>query len=194
MEPLSKICEQAWLVGQELDLTGCGYGPSHVIEHLFITEPHQYYYFLAGLCKLVDAKNILEIGTHYGGSIKAMNLAVDAENIVTIDPLNHVDLPENIVKITAEGELDGTYRGLYERFANGLDVVFVDGVHAYKNTKQYLKQVRRLNPRFVVFDDIHLNEEMEKFWAEISPQYDSYDCSEESRREEGCGLGIIRLR
>lgn len=194
MKSLQELCIEAWEAGQSIDLTGCTYGPSHTVAGFVHTEPYQYYYFLAGLCRVIKAKNILEIGTHYGGSILAMNRAVEAENIVTIDPTIQCELPSNIFRIKGKGEQSGTYSGLASRFSSGLDLVFVDGVHSYRNTKEYLKHSRRLSPRFIVFDDIRLNPEMVKFWAEISKKYESYDCTVESRREEDCGFGIIRLR
>jgi hypothetical protein len=191
---LDEICYMASLAGKDIDLTGCGYGPSHTVADHFLSEPLSHYYFLAGFCKLINAKNILEIGTHYGGSICAMNRAVQADNIVTIDPEIHNELPSNIKRIQGRGESKSTYRGLRKLLNGNLDFVFIDGVHSFYNTDMYFQNVKKLKPMFVVFDDIHLNEEMERFWKHVSVKHDSHDCSQESNRDDDCGLGVVRLR
>jgi len=191
---LDEICYLASEVGKGIDLTGCGYGPSHTVANHVLSEPLSHYYFLAGFCKLIEAKNILEIGTHYGGSICSMNRAVQADNIVTIDPEVHNELPPNIKRIQGRGENRATYSGLRKLFNGNLDFVFVDGVHSFYNTSMYFQNVKKLKPMFVVFDDIYLNSEMERFWKSISVKYDSHDCTQDSGREENCGLGVVRLR
>jgi hypothetical protein len=191
---LKDICIAAGEVGKSIDLSGCSYGPSHTVANHILIEPLSHYYFLAGFCKFIEAKNILEIGTYYGGSICSINRAVQAENIVTIDPETHNDLPENIKRIQGRGEDRSTYTGLRKLFNGNLDLVFIDGVHLFNNTKKYFENVKPLRPRFVIFDDIRLNSDMEKLWRHLSVRYNSYDCSEESGREKNCGLGVVKLR
>lgn len=191
---LKELCLVASELGKEIDLSGCGYGPSHTVYGHVLSDPLSHYYFLAGFCRAINAKNILEIGTHYGGSICAMNKAVQADNIVTIDPAIHNELPENIKRIQGRGEDKSTYRGLRKLFNGNLDIVFIDGIHLFDNTKAYFENVRILKPRFVIFDDIHLNDEMDKFWKHVSVRYNSHDCSQESNRDDSCGLGVVKLR
>jgi len=187
------LCDTAWELGKDLELSECGYGQSHTV-YGHVLGPLKHYYFLGGFCKAIGARNILEIGTHFGGSICSMNKAVQTDNIVTIDIQEHNELPKNIKRIRGGGEFPSTYVGLRKLFDGKLDLVFVDGVHSLRDTKKYLEHCLKLRPRFMIFDDINLNEEMRKFWKHVSVRYDAYDCSEESRREDNCGLGVIHLR
>jgi len=88
-QSLAAIVANAWEIGRTFDLTGIGYGRPHSGDDPTpITEPFPYYHFLAGFTRLTHARHIIEIGTHHGGSARAMAAGFsDAKNskIVTFD-------------------------------------------------------------------------------------------------------------
>lgn len=194
---LLEICEEAAYLGGQFDLSDCLYGESHITFEP-VSKPYKYYHFLAGFCKVIKARNILEIGTYKGGSIKAMNKAVEAQNIVTMDFQLLGELPPNIIRISNRGDSSEIYPALSRIFNSGLDLVFIDAEHTYEVTKGAFENCITLSPRYVIFDDIHLNEEMEQLWDQLNNSYECLDISELSGREddcdcERCGFGIVYL-
>lgn len=71
--PLGDIVAEAWRIGQMIDLAGVGYGRIHWGNRQDVqTRPYAYYFFLAGLARLVGARTAIEVGTHQGGSTRAL--------------------------------------------------------------------------------------------------------------------------
>src|SRR5437764_9936073 len=56
---------------ENMDLTDCFYGASHGSGD-FVDHPLDYYYFLAGFVCQLRCSRLLELGTHFGGSIRSM--------------------------------------------------------------------------------------------------------------------------
>ena len=80
------LIKRAWNVGSAANLDG--------IWRVYKKIPApDYYHFLYGLCRVTNARNILEIGTDYGGAIAAMRLAVGDRggSLVTVDPTSNSD-------------------------------------------------------------------------------------------------------
>lgn len=128
-------------------------------------RPEPYYKELGAYVKLAGVRNVLEIGTLFGGS--AIALAKFADRVVTADvelgPAERAGLfRANIRPYRCQGPEDCLSIPLA-----GFDLVFVDMDHSGH-------WERRLNERFgreyggvVFYDDIALNDPMRTFWQEI---------------------------
>ena len=162
-----------------------------------------YYRFLQGLVSVIGAKGILEIGTHWGGSARAMARGVkEGGKIVTVDIGTESDavLPTcaesgMIQKIVGDANsievIDQVNAAL-----PGADMIYIDAEHTALPTLQSLAVYSTLlRPKVVVFDDIALNESMAHFWKlarQIYPDR-SIDCVEvePAIREADVGFGLI---
>src|SRR5579884_3165402 len=70
---MEDIVREAWALRTSFDLKNVAYGRIHWGNERDIrTEPFPYYYFLAGIVKLTRAERVVEIGTHQGGSARAL--------------------------------------------------------------------------------------------------------------------------
>src|SRR4051794_7653202 len=81
------VVRDAWSAGASVSLDGIGYGRINWDnEQDIVTDASDwpYYQFLAGLAMLLDAKSALEIGTHWGGSARALARGMNGGKVVTI--------------------------------------------------------------------------------------------------------------
>src|SRR3954468_22996119 len=87
--PLKNLIAEAWRSREAFDLRGVGYGKVHWGDGVGVyTEPLDYYFFLAAMVRLTDSRRIVEVGTHHGGSAKALAAGLpdpDHSRIVTFD-------------------------------------------------------------------------------------------------------------
>jgi hypothetical protein len=187
---LIEICTLAAELGKDIDLTGCFYGPVHGYNHVE-KNPYKYYYFLAGFCQAIEAKTVLEFGTHFGGSISAIRKAVPEAKLVTVDPVTNNTLDESITRIEGFSNDPNLYPKLKEHFPDGVDLIFVDSEHTFKCTSKTLELCRTLKPKYLIFDDIRLNSGMSLFWSKVRDE--KFDCAALSGRENNCGFGVVKL-
>jgi hypothetical protein len=88
-----------------------------------------------------------------------------------------------------------TLRKVKAHLSSPIDLLYIDSKHSYDHTTKNLQLYGgEFRPRFVIFDDIHLNEEMERFWNDAKMKYEelAFDASELAGRP--CGFGIVELR
>jgi predicted O-methyltransferase YrrM len=188
---------------ENIDLSGCYYGEPHW-KGDFVDQPYQYYYFLAGLVAQLRCSRILELGTHFGGSIFAMvrglewgGMARTAE-VVTVDRKDHNNeafrVNPLVKRVLANCIAEDTQRQVQALFTGPVDLMFVDTIHNYGHTKTCLDHYCPLvHPSLVVLDDIHLNPSMKKLWETLLASYGdrAIDITEHSRRETEAGFGIL---
>lgn len=166
--------------GKELDLSDCYYGAPHWNGE-FISSPSPYYFFLAGLCRALNWRNIFEIGTHYGGSIRAMmrGIAPAARlhaKLITADITSFnreafLTAPDDLITRLEGDAVDSAMsQHVVELFGGDVvDAVYIDAKHTYESTAAQINlYLPLLKPRFLVLDDIHLNPSMERLWVELS--------------------------
>jgi len=172
---LKKIVKQAWIVGNQIDLSDCTYGIWHDGKKVF-SQPSSYYYFLAGMVRTHRMSRILEIGTYRGGSIMSMHRAVEDKSVaklVTIDiNLFEEERLKNfteIERITGDAVSTQVISEVVKKFAGEpIDLIYIDGDHKYESTiAAYGIYTTLLKPRFVIFDDITLNDSMFRMWREV---------------------------
>jgi predicted O-methyltransferase YrrM len=168
---VNELIERAWAEGAAVALDGIGrLGRS--------TAAPDYYRFLSGLCRVVRARRVLEIGTDFGGSILAMRRAIDGADrtLVTVDISDASDEqlaghPE-IVKIRGDCRGAETIGRVIERLSPPIDLLYIDTEHDFENTMaSYAIYNSLLAPRHLVFDDITLNDEMRRFWRIMKARY-----------------------
>lgn len=170
---ITELVQHAWAAGSAARLDG--------IKRLgtSATVP-DYYRFLFGLCRVIEARRILEVGTDYGGSILAMRRAIEGDEfaIVTVDITNASDqqlasYPE-ILKIQGDCRSRETISKVLGRLSPGLDLLYIDTEHDFNATMaSYAIYNSLLAPKYLVFDDINLNDEMRAFWQVMKLRYGS---------------------
>jgi predicted O-methyltransferase YrrM len=197
MTTLQEICENAARAGNEIDLTGCDYGP-HKQSSQYLGVPH-YYRFLAGFVQTLGMRKILEIGTSYGGSMMAIARGCGADRrgaqLVTVDKVAiagpGLAALEDVKRVVGDSLKPAALTEVAKHLTPPIDLLYIDSKHSYDHT---IENVRiygvRFRPRYVILDDIRLNAEMEKVWAEFSAQLGerAFDASRLSKRHTGFGV------
>ena len=205
---METIVRDAWLEGQSVDLTGIGYGRIHWGNFRDKSDqPFPYYHFLSGLVRLVGARHICEIGTHSGGSARAMFHGIkhpDDGLIVTIDVSREsnkfLKKYDRIKKIRGDANSKKVVSHIIDDLRiDKFDLLYIDASHNFIDTLlNYSIYTTIFNPDFVVLDDIRLNEGMQKCWNHISTLnrkediIDAVDIVPEIR-SKGVGFGLLRL-
>lgn len=210
--PLEDLVDQAWRLGRTIDLPGIGYGRAHWGSGSdIVTAPYPYYHFLAGLVRLIEARRVVEIGTHHGGSARAMAVGManspDAK-IVTFDitPDGSEILAHH--PIIRAYHLDAVSEPAFEacvaEFGEArVDLAYIDAAHDFWPTLQsFLICSGALGAGIVVLDDIALNPEMGKLWRHLRRSYpgDAIDATDvhPQIRSSGSGIspgfGLVRTR
>ena len=211
--PLADVVRAAWSEGQNIDLSGVGYGQIHWGDRKsVVTHPFNYYYFLAGITRISGARRIIEIGTHWGGSTRAMAkglISPEESVIVTFDITStgterltdHPVIRAHTVDALSPEAIDICLREFSER---QVDLIFIDihcvhdSVHRFWPTLlSFCIYATVFAPIFVVFDDITLNDEMQRFWKICQTRYgqDAIDCAAvvPDIAPEGKGVGLVRV-
>src|SRR5438067_11673344 len=87
--PLPEIVLEVWRHRNEFNLDGVGYGRAHWGNFSdIIAGPSDYYFFLAAMVYLTSSRRVVEIGTHHGGSARALCAGLQdpsVSRIVTFD-------------------------------------------------------------------------------------------------------------
>jgi cephalosporin hydroxylase len=206
VDDLREMVIKSWETGQKIEMPDAIYGPTHWKgEGSFHTRPFPYYFFLAGFVRLQKCDSILEIGTHYGGSARAMQRGIlDSApgNIITVDvtDLNpELRKTPGIVKLTGDANSESIIKRIVLA-ARGkpIDLLYVDADHRFGATITNLGlYCFLLRPRFVIIDDILLNDEMRAMWNTIRSSYprNAVNCVDivPAIRSEKVGFGLLKL-
>lgn len=179
---LESIIGEAWYRGNCINLTGVGYGPAHWSTDEIVDSPYDYYYLLAGLVNITNVANIIEIGTHYGGSALAMSKGLsqyDNSKILTFDVTDigiNKFKDHRVIKacqLNANTEL--AYNKSLKEF-DTIDLLFIDSYHEYWTTFLSLQIYTSFMPSWVIIDDITLNDDMKKLWDKAVDRYGAKNC------------------
>lgn len=206
--PLEEIIRCAWKIGRTFDLAGIGYGRIHWGNFKdTITDPFPYYFFLAGITRYCSATRICEIGTHWGGSTRALRRGVPwgtKANIVTIDISRKSDPQlageDGIRKIVGDAGSKLVLQATASQFREqGVDLLFIDSNHSFGSTlTHYCQYTTLLRPKFAILDDIALNEEMADVWQLVLASVPSGEALDASKIEPGIrgapGFGLVRFK
>lgn len=199
---LKEICQAAMAIGQGLDLSDCQYGET-TNDKFFLDRPTNYYFFLAGFVRSEKLGRVLEIGTNFGGSIMAISKGLEdfvTEKIclATVDITNkNIEGFKKYPQIkrvhgdSLDCEVIKKTIGLFDK---KIDLLYIDSLHKYEHTKDNMNIYSdKLNPRYVVLDDIHQCQDMKRLWSELTSTFgdNAFDASEVAIRR-GAGFGVIR--
>lgn len=190
------LCQRARKLGDTIDITGCRYG-LHTRTKTDIGET-EYYRFLAGFTSLTGARQVLEIGTHYGGSIMAMARGAGPyAKLVTVD-ITRRNEPAfaaypNIRRVQGDSTKQTTATLVRSYFSPPIDLIYIDSLHTKEAVLLNLELYASLKPRYAVFDDIHISPSMDELWAELSAKYPACDLSDIADRKR-VGFGAIQMR
>jgi len=201
---LKDICVQAMEKGEGFDLSDCVYGETNGCCP-FIGRPTSYYYFLAGFVNSQRLSSVLEIGTHYGGSIMSMSRGMPPETarenkLVTIDiTYKNEDgfrrFP-HIKRVCGDALDSRVIAEAKNSFKGPIDLLYIDSEHEYEHTKRCIAiYAGALDPRYLIIDDIQLFEPMRRLWDELTERFQSraFNAAEICRRRNA-GFGVIRWR
>lgn len=148
------------------------------LERMRDTDPPLalYYRFLYELSKAMQPKWILETGTRLGMSAAQLAVGCPSAKVITLDIDPHSknrfsDDPNlktlsNVIPITADSR---KAMSLFPAECKQFDLIYLDSDHTYDVVAPEFRIYREmLAPGGVmVFDDITLNPEMRRFWAEV---------------------------
>jgi len=207
---MKELAGRAWNERETFDLSGIGYGQPHWGNtNQAVVAPHPYYFFLAGLVRITGSRKIVEVGTHQGGSARAMAKALPqpgAGKILTFDITPYGSQMfaghPTIRAYTCDANTEAGFNHVIEQFGEpGIDLVFIDGMHDFWFTLMSVLIYGEIcAARYIVLDDISLNPGMEKLWQLLRSRYGSKNVInatevDETIRRPGIiapGFGVIR--
>jgi len=148
------------------------------LEKMRDTDPGLalYYRFLYELAREMKPAWILETGTRLGLSAAQLAMGCPSAKVITVDIDPHsknrfVDEPNlrtlsNVIPITSDSR---QAKELFPKECSRFELIYLDSNHVYDVVSPEFKIYgEMLAPGGVmVFDDITLNVEMRKFWAEV---------------------------
>jgi predicted O-methyltransferase YrrM len=116
---------------------------------------------LKDIVKRTGVKNILEIGFNAGHSCLSWLLSSDDTRVIGLD----IHYPERSVDYLRNNYGDRFFfvhadsntlseNDSIQQWENEFDLIFIDGDHSYDAVKRDLKNSLRLNPKYIVFDDV----------------------------------------
>src|ERR1017187_9206126 len=204
---LAAIVQQAWIQGQTFDLSAVGYGPAHWNDgEKFSNKPFPYYHFLAGFVRSQNCKRIFEIGTHFGGSINSMLRGIADQSEAQVVTVDITDLnptfykTQGVTKIIGDANSEGVIKMAVTTMGDApIDLLYVDAAHDFVPTLINLGlYIFLLRPRFVVIDDIVLNDGMRSLWnvVRVAQGASAINCVDAvpAIRAAHVGFGLLRLR
>ena len=186
---LESLCIAAMEEGRSVDLSGVYYEP----EYRRATPG--YYIFLAGLAKLLQTRQVLEIGTYFGGATQALSRGAPAESrIVTVDIADYAGKLlaqcRNVYRVRGDSLAEPIRRHVMQHFYLPIDVLFIDSIHDFESVFQNIATYAQIAPYLILLDDIYLSPSMEKAWKSLCQLYPlNFDASELCRRS--CGFGVL---
>lgn len=174
----------------------------YATEPVLCTQYKNEFYELVKLLKILKPVSILELGTHYGGTLYQW-LKYAKESVVAVDNYHinehyYSDWSEetqrNIFSIKGRTEDDKivTEAAKYSPY----DFVFIDADHAYTSAKSdwenYAPMANPYIDSLIAFHDIlpFKNTEVDRLWEEIKPHYDHWEFIEDPE-QAGCGIGVL---
>lgn len=175
------------------------YGPEAPVP---ISQYKKEFEQIINLYKKFSPKKVLEIGTHYGGTL--YHWAQEAQNdclIVAVDD-HHLNKDQyelwekdNSDIVILQGKSQDEHIFWAAKMFSPFDWIFIDGGHTYEEVKADWENYRHMaSPHaIIVFHDIlpHPNSDVSKLWREIKDR--DYATAEyiEDPTQTGCGLGVV---
>ena len=201
---LKEVCKDAMAVGRQFDLSDCHYGET-TGSVSSVNRPTNYYYFLAGLVSIEGFTQVLEVGTHCGGSIlsiaKGINKRLEAFATLTTIDITYKNGEgfrnyPHITRVQGDSLDQGIIEKASQTFSPPIDLLYIDSLHEYDHTRKNIDIYgKTLNPKYIILDDIHQCESMERLWKDLMVEFEEIvlDLTDIVGRK-GAGFGIIDWR
>jgi len=208
---LRDVVTEAWGRRGSFDLQGVGYGTAHWGDGAVISRPFPYYFFLAGMVSITGSRHIVEVGTHQGGSARALSAGLvntSESRIVTFDVTTHGTTILKGHPVIRAYQVDANSEAAYDICVNefgtpAIDLAYIDSAHTFWQTlASFMLYGVAMHANFVILDDITLNPGMQKLWSLIVADFgpEAIDASavvDEIRAtkpgEKRPGFGLVRL-
>lgn len=180
-----------------------------------IQHPTEYLNF----CKFyqgLDCKNILEIGSYFGGNFYVMcklsnvdgiKITIDCPTFQDLETQRHLSVAysymkrfgENVHVINTDSHLMETKMKVLNVVKNQkLDFIFIDGDHSYEGVKKDFEMYSPLLKKggYIAFHDINLIDHPDKFKYGVSKFWNELNCGEKiefNSKSFFMGIGVIKL-
>jgi hypothetical protein len=210
--PLHELVVEAWSLRDQFDLTNVGYGKVHWPDSVDVLKtPFSYYYFLAGVVRLTRAERIVEVGTHQGGSTRALAAGfVDPTRgrIATFDITDYgarmFKGHPSIKAFSVDANSEKAFDACIGTFGDPrIDLAFIDSTHEFWTTLiSFTIYTNVIRCPLVILDDITLNPQMARLWSHLRDRYgpsntiDAVDVIPGIRTGGGGtrpGFGVVRI-
>lgn len=161
--------------------------------------PPLYYRFLFGFVKEINTQNVLEIGTYQGGSSRAIRMGMGDKtdtHVVTIDIqdqiINKMDFVDYLIGDSLSENILKKVEYIFSP-NKCIDLLYIDSIHNYSHVSNNLSIYgTAFCPKYIILDDISINQSMEDLWSMLSGKYSSVNLS--AMLDRSCGFGIIKCR
>jgi predicted O-methyltransferase YrrM len=195
----------AWRTGLSLDLRACDYGPG--MQGQFRAGPPRYYHFLGGLAWITSARRIVEVGTHYGGSARALaegqRAAGLTPNVLTYDVEDRAGDPivgfDGVERVLADiREPEGQARLAAWAGTEPVDLVYIDALKDAEFIETTIAALAGRTIGLMVFDDIFANANIRTAWNRIRSEHGRRAVTVDEVvlgiRSGGYGQGVVALQ
>jgi predicted O-methyltransferase YrrM len=194
---LPKLCNESWKIGETINLSSIQRNPT------VGKGATDYYHFLAGFVRFNSIQTVVEVGTHFGGSALAMLAGGSGrmQLIVTVDISDQSEPylrgKEKIIKVVGDGASRETAEAVLGKIGTGVDLLYIDTLHTYQCTfETFATFYPLLKPKWIILDDITLNDEMKSAWTDITSRFVPESCVNvaaliPSVRRGRAGFGLI---
>lgn len=177
----------------------------YATEPVPITQYKQEFTELLKLFRLIEPHHILELGTHYGGTLyQWLTHAKHGDRVVAVDDY-HINDSKYELWTWGQVELN-VIKGKTQdqnvinaaRNFGPYDFIFIDADHSYQMAKHDWENYGAMtNPNtnsLVVFHDIlpYKNTEVDRLWEEIKNDYTYWEFIED-KNQAGCGIGVLLI-
>ncbi len=134
------------------------------LPYFTLPAGQEHYRLLAHLSQLYSHRLILDVGTFHGASAVALS-ANPLAQVISYDIQNHRTL--DISRPNIEFRVKDVLKDLDKLVQASL--ISLDTFHDGGFERQFIHKLREVGFRgTLLLDDIHLNEQMEAFWRELS--------------------------
>lgn len=151
-------------------------------------QPFSYYAWLWSAVTLVKPKNLVELGTEFGAAtIVMLDALPETSTLVTVDI---VEMKPNFLYGLEDSRLTkiiGNSLEVSDQIPEKIDFLFIDTEHEFEQVSKEWKlyKSKLTKNAIVVFDDIHFNEGMTRFWDSLEEE--KYDISQWHE----AGFGVV---